>query len=156
MYICAMDKYKINKDGTILNVKRNRGLKQHVDKYGYSRVNLWVNGKVTQKQVHRLVAIEHIENPNNKPQVNHIDGDKSNNNAQNLEWVTNQENRDHAVRLGLHKHQKYEVYKKGVLCGIFNGSKQVADNFNLDQSAVCKVANGHYKTTKGYEIWKTD
>jgi len=65
---------------------------------GYKRIN--IRSKVY--QIHRLIAITFIENPDNKPQVNHIDGNKLNNNVYNLEWVTNQENRDHAIKLNLH------------------------------------------------------
>jgi len=64
---------------------------------GYARVNL--DGKVY--FVHRVIAEHFIPNPEQKPQINHIDGNKLNNAAANLEWVTNQENRDHAVRLNL-------------------------------------------------------
>jgi len=57
--------------------------------------NVWVDGK--NKKVHRLVALFHIPNPYNKPEINHKDGNKDNNNVNNLEWVTTQENRDHAI-----------------------------------------------------------
>jgi hypothetical protein len=57
----------------------------------------------TTMYVHRIVAMTYLPNPNNLPQVNHIDGDKLNNHYTNLEWVTNQENRNHAVKNGLMK-----------------------------------------------------
>ncbi len=64
---------------------------------GYCRINL---DKKTYF-IHRLIAITFLDNPENKEQVNHIDGNKLNNNISNLEWVSNQENRDHAVKLRL-------------------------------------------------------
>lgn len=67
-------------------------------KKGYMRANL-LNKCF---QWHRLIAMTWIPNPDNKPQVNHIDGNKTNNNVDNLEWCSNQHNRDHAVRTGLH------------------------------------------------------
>lgn len=67
----------------------------------YQTIGLCKNGKVSRKKVHRLVAETFVPNPYNKPQVNHIDGDKENNFANNLEWVTNAENQLHAREKGL-------------------------------------------------------
>jgi hypothetical protein len=156
MYICVMKKYIITREGKVVNSTTQKELKQHIDKYGYKRVNLFINNKNTQKQVHRLVAIAFIPNVENKPQVNHINGIKTDNRVENLEWCTNQENRNHAVNNGLHKHQKYEVFKNNISLGIYNSSKIISEKFNLDQSAICKVANGKYKTTKGYKICKVN
>lgn len=76
-------------------------MKTHTDKKGYSFVLLRSNGKTKINKVHRLVAIHFIENTYNKAQVNHIDGDKSNNRVSNLEWATGHENRKHAFTIGL-------------------------------------------------------
>ena len=62
---------------------------------GYLRVYLYKNGKRKHHKIHRLVAKAFIPNPNNKPQVNHIDGNKQNNSITNLEWVTDEENKLH-------------------------------------------------------------
>lgn len=67
----------------------------------YYQVSLTVGGKNYREYIHRLVATAFVANPNNKPQVNHIDGNPMNNRAENLEWVTAQENSAHAVRTGL-------------------------------------------------------
>ena len=68
---------------------------------GYIVVQLRANGRQRPFKVHRLVALSFIDNPENKPQVNHIDGDKSNNRLDNLEWVTGRENMQHASRSNL-------------------------------------------------------
>ena len=94
----TMDDYEVLSDGRILNKRWNRFLKPQLNNKGYERVQLC--GKFY--FVHRLVAEKYIPNPDNLPQVNHIDGNKTNNNVNNLEWVSNQQNRDHAVKNGLH------------------------------------------------------
>ncbi len=74
---------------------------------GYMFVNLYsVSGAHKMKSVHRIVAEAFLENPENKPCVNHIDGDKTNNSISNLEWCTHSENSIHAVSIGLIKEVK--------------------------------------------------
>jgi len=94
------------KSGTV-SVKE-RILKPAMDAKGYLRVALAKGRGLKTYKVHRLVADAFLENPENKPQVNHKDGDKENNEVVNLEWVTNQENAIHAARTGLWE------YKRGV------------------------------------------
>ena len=99
-------KYMVCEDGTVVSMYRfvngNGGEPVKIDKpkvlkpiktpYGYLRVSLCKNGCVKTVFIHRLVAEAFVENPSNKPFVNHKDEDKTNNNASNLEWVTKAEN----------------------------------------------------------------
>jgi hypothetical protein len=73
----------------------------HLDKKGYQRVQLSKESKLKTFKVHRMVAMAFIDNKLNKPQVNHIDAIKHNNNIKNLEWVTNSENQKHIAKLKL-------------------------------------------------------
>ena len=82
-------------------ISKGRVLKFKTDKYGYYCVCLRKNLKNHHKTVHRLIAEVFVENKENKPQVNHIDGNKLNNHYSNLEWCTTQENTEHAKVNGL-------------------------------------------------------
>lgn len=93
--------YFITEDGKVFNVQTKRYLKEQKNKKGYSVVRVTVNRVKKTIRIHREVAKAFIPNPENKPQVNHIDGNKDNNNVKNLEWCTNQENADHAIKNGL-------------------------------------------------------
>lgn len=95
--------YCIDSCGNVFSLKVNRILAGWVSKEGYRMVSLTDdNGRLNQNvPVHRLVAKEYIPNPHNKPQVNHINGDKEDNNSNNLEWVTGSENTQHANDMGL-------------------------------------------------------
>lgn len=85
------------------NLRDGRILKTSLDRKGYHRLRMTIKRQKYCFKLHRLVAQAFIPNPDNKPQVNHIDGNKDNNAASNLEWVTNKENAQHAVRTGLWK-----------------------------------------------------
>lgn len=80
---------------------KERVLKPATDSKGYLRVALAKDKTLKTYKVHRLVADAFLENKHNKPQVNHINGVKSDNRVENLEWVTNRENRLHAISNGL-------------------------------------------------------
>lgn len=95
--------YFVNCHGDVLSLKSGapKILKPHIQEYATVRIR--VNGdKSKKKKVHRFVAKCFVPNPDNKLLVNHIDGNKLNNKAENLEWVTGLENAQHAKRMGLY------------------------------------------------------
>lgn len=137
--------YSITKSGKVWSWPRERHdmsggkgkwIKSHLDGCGYPFVALTRNNKTIQPKVHRLVAINFIPNPLNKPQVNHIDGNKENNNDWNLEWATPEENIQHSFKLGLSNQQ---------------GEKNSCSK--LTNEDVLKIRElGDSKTIKGREI----
>lgn len=97
------DKYQISNTGKVVSKKTGLMLKPMYNKKGYQYVHLSINKYKSAKwYIHRLVAFHFIPNSENKPQVNHVDGNPSNNDVSNLEWVTNDENQRHAILNNLH------------------------------------------------------
>jgi len=92
--------YFVDELGNVYNSKEHR-FHPFKDNCGYLQVTLKVNKKDKHVRVHRLVANAFLPNPENKAQVNHIDGDKTNNTLENLQWMTNKENSIHAYETGL-------------------------------------------------------
>lgn len=93
--------YEVNENGEVRNGKTGYVLKLQPTKDEYYSVSLRVNNRPRMCRVHRLVAMAFIPNPENKPIVNHKDGNRINNKVENLEWVTYSENTQHAVDTGL-------------------------------------------------------
>lgn len=95
-------KYEVSDLGEIRAIKTKRIRKQSINtRTGYNKVSTWIDDKTCTLVVHREVASLFVPNPLNKSEVNHIDGNKQNNQASNLEWVTPQENMIHAYATGL-------------------------------------------------------
>ena len=93
--------YEVNNLGQVKNLKTNRILKTQILKIGYNSVTLCKNSKLTTKYIHRLISMAFIPNLQNKIEVNHINGIKTDNRISNLEWATHKENMNHAHRIGL-------------------------------------------------------
>ena len=102
----GFERYLISNYGRVWSKRGERVLKTWISNCGYELVGLTVNSKTTKVSIHRLVAKHFIPNHNNKEQVNHIDGNKINNKAQNLEWSTQSENMRHANKNGLTRDRK--------------------------------------------------
>ena len=127
---------------------------------GYPTVNLDKNYEHKVAYVHRLVAEAFIPNPENKPEVNHKDANRINNNVENLEWVSHLENMQHCERLGLRTpntkaankaHERKVIRSDGV---IFNSVKEAAKSIGQETHAnVSAVCRGRRKSTGGYG-WK--
>jgi len=105
--VVGFSNYEVSTYGRIRNINFQNTGKTRIRKIikpngrGYFRLILCNNGKKHYISLHRLIAKAFIENPLNKPQVNHKDGIKTNNYYKNLEWVTHRENTDHAIATGL-------------------------------------------------------
>ena len=87
--------YIITNDGRVYNTKRNKYIVPAKSEGGYMRIGISDGKKRTDFSIHRLVATLFLENPNNYPEVNHIDFDKTNNKVENLEWTTRSDNMKH-------------------------------------------------------------
>lgn len=135
--------YEVSDQGRVRNIKRGgRIMALSTVTHGYIVANLSKDGKTRSVLVHRIVAKAFIPNPENKEQVNHIDGIKSNNSADNLEWVTPHENILHAINTGLMPNTHMEIgndfLKK---CRENKGwsQKELADALNIKVSTVASL-----------------
>lgn len=97
--------YEVNEDGEVRSLKYGKQviLKGRLSKDGYLRYSLRKDGKAYEYKGHKLVAEAFIPNPENKPTINHINGDKTCNKKWNLEWATREEQMQHAYKLRLKK-----------------------------------------------------
>ncbi len=143
--------YECSDSGIIRHKTTNKILKIGTNKKGYVQHCIWYNGKRKIIFPHRIVAELFVDNPENKDVVNHIDGNKTNNNASNLEWCTAKENTNHAIN-ALGK-MTCGRNKKAVRCTetgqIFASCCDAADKIGVSDSMINMVCNKKKKTTKG-------
>ena len=140
-YISSLGRFK-NKKGIIM-----KDYKPHHSGYIYLRVN------IKKYALHRLVALTFIENPENKLVVNHIDGNKINNKAENLEWVTCAENNFHNHKIGLTKGHKRKIIQYDLemneICK-FDTIKESSKKLSISLSCIKDVLKGKQKSSKGF------
>ena len=159
------ENYEVSSLGQVrsLNYERTgkiKILKPSAQKNKYLRVNLSKNGKHYTKRVHRLVAETFIPNIENKPQVNHIDGNKGNNRVSNLEWATRSENMKHAYNTGLHKlpnnKGKNNPKSKKVICvttnEVFDYINEAEKKYNVAHQDIGKCCRGKRKSAGKHPV----
>lgn len=151
--------YLIYDDGTLYNEKKDKTYKPLTDSKGYKYYDIrHLNARYSCPKVHRLVMLAFSEEVP-KPQINHIDGNKSNNSLDNLEWVTNKQNRTHAIDKGLKDEVRYGIAqydKQGNLVEIYDTCRDAlkALGRNYQQSGnIGRAIRGKRATAYGY-IWK--
>jgi len=134
--------YLITNNGDIISKKQNKKLRTTKNKGGYYLSFLYNNGKRHTLLHHRLVASLFHDNLENKPQVNHIDGDKSNNHPDNLEWVTPVENMQHSIN---------------VLGNLNKGGDRPKLNYKIAEEIRKKYDNGYNKSqlSRYYKVSRT-
>lgn len=138
---------KANKDGG-KRITEGKILSQNKGWHNYMWVALCKEGKTKTFSVHRLVAIAFIKNLNNYPAVNHKDGNKSNNNESNLEWVSNSENQLHASKNGLFKRTKrVKCIETGI---IYFSSGEAQRQLQINGRTIRNVCSGVGETAGGF------
>lgn len=152
-------KYEVSNLGIVRNSKTKHILVQSKDKSGYYVVVLYDSKKRHCVKVHRLVAKAFVDNAENKPQVDHIDGDKENNNSTNLRWVTPKENSRNPVTRARHLATIIPPKKKktAVVCvetGVLYEGLRIAERHtNVARGGISDCCKGIRKTAGGYH-WR--
>lgn len=141
--------YQVSNLGNVKSVRNNKILKQTNHRYGYKLVSVSVGGKHKELTVHRLVAQAFIPNESKLRDVNHIDGNKTNNNVENLEWVSHSDNIKHSYNVL--KQRRNDVSVKCVETGvIYPSCKAASELTGINKCSINHVINGIARKAGGY------
>lgn len=154
--IKGWDDYEVSNKGRVRSLKNGSKnpyiMKPITQTSGYSCVHLKNNGTMKTARIHRLVAEAFLPNDNNKEHVNHIDGNKSNNDISNLEWATAGENNNHAWRTGL-KTPSGEKPVRIVETGeVFKSANECARMIHGHEADISKCCCGIRPTHLGFHF----
>lgn len=163
--INGYDNYSISTNSQIRNDITGKIKSTRVNKRGYPIVDLYLDGNRQTERVHRLVANTYISNPDNKPQINHIDGNKRNNDISNLEWCTASENMIYAFENGLSKPSRGMLGKRNPNGGrpgkpiriietgeVFSSITECEKAIDGDNRHICDCLSGRQKTHRGFHF----
>ena len=165
--------YFVSDTGNIYSLKgknkcQEKLLKPVLTKSGYMNISLCKDGKVYNKRIHRLVIEAFIPNLDNKPQINHIDGNKQNNNINNLEWCSASENIIHSYNVLKRKapcamlgrfgkespfHKLVLQVQNNIIVGKYYGLHEANRKTGISFQNIYKCCNGKRNTAGGYQ-WR--
>lgn len=149
-------KYLVSNFGNIINNENNRKVNISLTKNGYCQMTVTIKHKNTNFYVHRLVAQAFIPNPNNLPQINHIDGNKTNNCVSNLEWCSCKDNIIHSYKIGLangeRKSKPIIQLKNGIVINEYRSVEIASKTLGIHKGLIYGVLNAphKHKTTHGF------
>ena len=153
----GFENYEVSNLGKVRNIKSGRTLKPRLDKDGYLVHGLYKNNKQNQLLLHRIIATAFIDNPEEKPCVNHIDENKLNNDLSNLEWCTVRENAIHGTRT---KRVAEKLSQKVIQLDLndnvlneFESMKQAEQETGVDESSISRCCNEKRKSAGGFK-WR--
>ena len=133
--------YLVGQDGTIYSKHYKKMLNPKKNHDGYLRIQIWKNRKCRFVNLHRIIAETYIPNPENKPFVNHINGNKQDNRVENLEWCTQKENIGHAWNTGLSTRSNHSKYKN---VGYFDMTGKLLNTFSCLGEAALQLNMNYY------------
>lgn len=159
--------YKISNFGRLYSKRKNTIMTNLHHNCGYLKINLVKNKTMKSVYIHRLVAENFIANIENKPQVNHIDGNKLNNRVDNLEWCTAKENQSHSINVlknkrykipivygeNHHNSKKIKQIENGKTINTFFGCGEASRETGINKHNIWSVLKGNRKTAGGY-FWQ--
>jgi hypothetical protein len=133
----------IRKNGIVMSYERKEKA-TNIKEHGYSYVTISKNNVSKSHLLHRMVAETFIPNPNNKPFVNHIDGNKQNNSVENLEWVTKKENQQHSEKNNMIRDRRgygVDVFDDNGYVATFASISKASKYLNLDRVVIGRVVD---------------
>jgi len=152
---------RVVSSGKMTRFQKGRVLKQSDNDMGYLKVNIPINGKQASKKVHRLVAQTFIPNPDNLPQVNHLDCNRANNHVENLEFCTASYNQQYREKYGISReeslgHPVFAIKMATLEVSYFRSQQEAGRLLGFGQGNIGAVIRGKQEYTNGYWFVNAD